>query len=88
MRDRRDLDKGGGYASEVRENKQVRGIKGSIDYASKQQENTTPQTPGTGGMTQGLGIQQQRQREVGDANRRSEGFKPDLEENIYDIYEN
>ncbi len=47
MRDRRDLDKGGGYASEVREDKQVRNIKG-VDYSAKQQENTTPQTPGTG----------------------------------------
>ena len=88
MRDRRDLDKGGGYASEVREDKQVRSRKGVIDYASKQQENTTPQTPGTGGMTQGLGIQQERQRKMGEAKERAQGFKPDLEENIYDIYEN
>ena len=88
MRDRRDLDKGGGRRSEERAQSYLRSYKGKVDYASKQQENTTPQTPGTGGMTQGLGIQQQRQREIGDANRRSKGFKPDLEENIYDIYEN
>ena len=88
MRDRRDLDKGGGRQSEERAQSYLRSYKGKVDYLGKQQENTTPQTPGTGGMTQGLGIQQQRQREVGDANRRSEGFKPDLEENIYDIYEN
>jgi hypothetical protein len=88
MRDRRDLDKGGGYAKELRQEKQVRGIKGAVDYASKQQENTTPQTPGTGGMTQGLAIQQERQRKMGEAKERAQSFKPDLEENIYDIYEN
>ena len=88
MRDRRDLDKGGGRQSEERAQSYLRSYKGKVDYLGKRQENTTPQTPGTGGMTQGLGIQQQRQREMGDANRRSEGFKPDLEENIYDIYEN
>ena len=87
MRDRRDLDKGGGYASEVREDKQVRNIKGAVDYSAKQQENTTPQTPGTGGMTQGLGIQQERQRKMGEAKERAQSFKPDMEENIYDIYE-
>jgi len=88
MRDRRDLDKGGGYASEVREDNQIRNLKGIIDYSSKQQRNTTPQTPGTGGMTQGLAIQQERQRKMGEAKERAQSFKPDLEENIYDIYEN
>ena len=87
MRDRRDLDKGGGYASEVRENKQVRNIKGAVDYSAKQQENTTPQTPGTGGMTQGLGIQQERQRKMGEAKERAQSFKPDMDDTIYDIYE-
>jgi len=88
MRDRSDLNRGGGRQSEERAQRYLRAYKGQMDYEGKRQENTTPQTPGTGGMTQGLGIQQQRQREIGDANRRSEGFKPDLEENIYDIYEN
>ena len=88
MRDRRDLDKGGGYASERREDKQVRQIKGAVDYAGKQQENTTPQTPGTGGMTQGLSIQQERQRKMGEAKERAQSFRPDMDENIYDIYQN
>ena len=88
MQDRADLNKGGGYASEVREDKQVRGIKGSMDYSAKQQENTTPQTPGTGGMTQGLSIQQERQRKMGEAKERAQNFRPDMDENIYDIYEN
>ena len=87
MRDRRDLDKGGGYASEVREDKQVRSIKGAVDYSAKQQENTTPQTPGTGGMTQGLGIQQERQRKMGEAKERAQNFRPDMDDTIYDIYE-
>jgi len=88
MRDRRDLDKGGGYASEKREDRQVRNIKGVVDYNAKQQENTTPQTPGTGGMTQGLSIQQERQRRMGEAKERAQSFRPDMEDNIYDIYQN
>lgn len=88
MRDRRDLDKGGGYASEKREDRQVRNIKGVVDYNAKQQENTTPQTPGTGGMTQGLSIQQERQRRMGEAKERAQSFRPDMEDNIYDIYKN
>lgn len=87
MRDRRDLDKGGGYASEVREDKQVRNIKGAVDYSAKQQENTTPQTPGTGGMTQGLGIQQERQRRMGEAKERAQNFRPEMDDTMYDIYE-
>lgn len=86
MRDRRDLDKGGGYASEVRENKRVRSRKGIMDYVGKQQKNTTPQTPGTGGMTQGLSIQQERQRKMGEAKERAQSFRPDMDNNIYDIY--
>ena len=88
MRDRRDLDIGGGRQKEERAQSYLRAYKGQIDYAGKQQENTTPQTPGTGGMTQGLGIQQQRQRDVGQQKRRSESFRPELEDNIYDIYQN
>lgn len=88
MRDRRDLDIGGGYASEKREDRQVRNIKGVVDYNAKQQENTTPQTPGTGGMTQGLSIQQERQRRMGEAKERAQSFRPDMEDNIYDIYQN
>ena len=86
MRDRRDLDKGGGYASEKREDRQVRNIKGVIDYDSKRQEKTTTQTPGTGGMTQGLSIQQERQRNRGEAKERAQSFRPDMDNSIYDIY--
>ena len=87
MRDRRDLDKGGGYASEKRQDRQVRQIKGAVDYNAKQQENTTPQTPGTGGMTQGLSIQQERQRKMGEAKERAQSFRPDMDDTMYDIYD-
>ena len=87
MRDRSDLNRGGGRQSEERAQKYLKAYKGEVAYQAKKPIKTTTQTPGTGGMTQGLAIQQQRQREIGDANRRSEGFKPDMEDNIYDIYE-
>ena len=88
MRDRSDLNRGGGRQSEENAQRYLRAYKGNVAYEAKKPIKTTTQTPGTGGMTQGLGIQQQRQREIGDANRRSEGFKPDMEDNIYDIYKN
>ena len=87
MRDRRDLDKGGGYASERRKDRAVRSTKGAVDYNAKQQKNTTPQTPGTGGMTQGLGIQQERQRKMGEAKERAQSFRPDMDDTMYDIYD-
>jgi len=87
MRDRNDLNQGGGYASENREDRAVRSTKGVIDYSVKQQENTTPQTPGTGGMTQGLSIQQERQRKMGEAKERAQRFRPEMDDTMDDIYD-
>ena len=38
-------------------------------------------------MTQGLGIQQERQRKMGEAKERAQNFRPDMDDTIYDIYE-
>jgi len=87
MRDRRDLSAGGGKSSAERAQSYLRAYKGQMDYDGKRQERTTTQTPGTGGMTQGLGIQQERQRQIGADKQRARDLRPDMEDNIYDIYE-
>ena len=38
---------------------------------------TTERAPGTGGFSAGIGIQQQRLRELGADKRRSESFRPE-----------
>lgn len=87
MRDRRDLRVGGGASSQERAQSYLRAYKGQLDYDGKRQERTTSQTPGTGGMTQGLGIQQERQRQIGEDKQRAKDLRPDMEDNIYDIYQ-
>lgn len=87
MRDRSDLRSGGGKANEEKAQSYLRAYKGQMDYEGKRQERTTTQTPGTGGMTQGLSIQQDRQRQIGDEKRRAKELRPEIEDNIYDIYD-
>lgn len=93
MRDRRDLNVSGNYGDEARAQSYLKAYKGNLDYQAKRPIRTTSQTPGSGGLspgvqpgTPGVGIQQQRLREVGDANRRQEAFRPDFKDTVYDIY--
>jgi hypothetical protein len=47
---------------------------------------STPQTPGTGGMGVGLGAQIERNREIGTNKRKSESFRPEMDNVYEDIY--
>ena len=47
----------------------------------------TAQKPGTGGFTQGLAIQQQRNREKGAEVRRSKALRPTDDMSMYEIYQ-
>ena len=47
----------------------------------------TSQKPGTGGFTQGLSLQQQRNREKGAQVRRSEELRPTKDMSMYEIYQ-
>ena len=47
----------------------------------------TSQKPGTGGFTQGLSIQQQRNREKGAEIRRSKALRPTADMSMYEIYQ-
>ena len=59
--------------------------------AMSQRQNTpiahTSQRPGTGGFTQGLSLQQARNREEGAKVRRSESLRPTKDMSQYEIYQ-
>ena len=51
--------------------------RGQIKYGQNKQMKTTTQRAGTGGFTGGIGIQQQRMRDIGTAQRRAKALRPD-----------
>ena len=51
--------------------------RGNIAQQRNTMQFSTEQRPGTGGFTQGLSIQNQRLREIGDTNRRLKSYKPE-----------
>ena len=50
-------------------------------------KNTTDRRPGTGGFTQGIGIQQQRMRNKGAEVRRAKSLRPSADMSAYEIYQ-
>lgn len=84
--DKSNFKRGGGYGQQVTALKRAKAYKGRMAYDAKRQERTTTQTPGTGGFTKGIALQQQRNREIGQEQSRAESLRPDMENNIYDIY--
>jgi len=57
----------------------TRARRGMLKYQENRPTNTTTARPGSGGFTQGIGIQQQRMRDIGTARRRSESLKSDID---------
>jgi len=53
----------------------AKAYRGQLAMQNNNDQFRTEQKPGTGGFTQGLGIQQQRLREVGQQNRRSKQLR-------------
>ena len=86
MKDRSDYNRGGGYGSDMTAYKRTRAINAGNAMAAGRQERTTTQTPGTGGFTAGLAIQQERYRRMGQDNQRVEGMRPKVDDSMYDIY--
>ena len=70
-KDRDDYNMSGEYGNRASALARVRGYKGQMAYEANRPMNTQGRTPGTGGFSAGIGIQQQRLKEVG-ASRRSE----------------
>ena len=55
--------------------KKVNAYRGQMAMQSKNEQSRTEKKPGTGGFTQGPGIQQQRLRDVGTANKRAKTLR-------------
>ena len=85
-RDRSDLNQSGGYVAQVQAHRRAKAYNAQNKLLANRDQRTTTQTPGTGGFTQGLGIQQQRNREMGEERRINEGNRPEMDNSIYDIY--
>ena len=67
--------------------KRARAWNGSQAYAARGPQRTETRTPGTGGQSAGVGIQQERYREIGEDKRTSESFRPKMSDDIYkDMY--
>jgi hypothetical protein len=84
--DKSDYNGSGAYGERASAVKRVKVYRGDRAYQAKRPQASTPQTPGTGGIGVGLGAQIERNREIGANKRKSESFRPDMD-NIYkDIY--
>ena len=67
--------------------KRARAWNGRQAYAANGPKRTEIRTPGTGGQSAGIGIQQERYREIGQDKQKSESFRPEMSDDIYeDIY--
>jgi hypothetical protein len=56
--------------------RRVKARRGALAYERNRDQFATEQTPGTGGISPGRAIQQQRTREQGEKKRRSESLRP------------
>lgn len=67
--------------------KRARAWNGMTAYAANGPKRTETRSPGTGGQSAGIGIQQERYREIGQDKRQSESLRPKMSDNIYeDLY--
>ena len=85
-KDKSDFQRGGGYGEQIAALKRARAYQGNMAYNAKRQEKTTTTTPGTGGLSPGIAMQQERYREIGQDNEAAKGNRPDLDNSLYDIY--
>lgn len=84
--DKSDYNGSGAYGERAQAVGRTRAYRGQRAYQAKRPQASTPQTPGTGGMGVGLGAQIERNREIGANKRKSEGFRPQLDNVYKDIY--
>lgn len=84
--DKGDYNGSGAYNERAQAVGRTRAYRGNRAYQAKRPIASTPQTPGTGGMGVGLGAQIERNREIGANKRKSEGFRPQLDNVYKDIY--
>jgi hypothetical protein len=84
--DKEAYNSSGAYGERAQAVGRTRAFRGRRAYDAKRPIASTPQTPGTGGLGVGLGAQQSRNREIGDNKRKSESFRPEMENVYEDLY--
>ncbi len=82
--DKSDYNNGGGYGKAAQAVGRARAYRGRMAYQQNKPERTVTRTPGTGGMSKGIGYQQDRLRKVGQDN--SSPFKLKSPSNKGDIF--
>ena len=85
--DKQAYNQSGAYSERAQAVGRTRAFRGRRAYDAKRPIASTENAPGTGAFNpNGEGIQQSRNREIGVNKRKSEGFRPDMD-NIYkDLY--
>jgi hypothetical protein len=63
-------------ARQERHERRVKARRGALAYERNRDKFATEQRPGTGGISPGRAIQQQRTRQIGEERRRNEEFRP------------
>ena len=86
-KDKSDYNGSGAYSERAQAVGRTRAFRGRQAYDANKPIAATENTPGSGAFNpNGEGIQQERNREIGINKRKSEGFRPDMD-NIYeDLY--
>ena len=85
--DKQAYNSSGAYGERASAVKRVKAYRGDRAYQAKRPVASTPHTPGTGGMGVGLGAQIERNREIGANKRKSESFRPEMDNVYKDIYQ-
>jgi len=86
MRDRSDLNRGGEYLQQSNAYRRAKAQNARNKMIANRDQRTTVQTPGSGGQSPGIGLQQERYRQIGRDNEAAKSMRPDMENSIYDIY--
>ena len=84
--DKEAYNSSGAYGERAQAVGRTRAYRGRRAYDAKRPIASTPQTPGTGGLGVGLGAQQSRNREIGVNKRKSESFRPEMDNVYEDLY--
>ena len=84
--DKEAYNSSGAYGERASAVKRVKAYRGDRAYQAKRPVAATEQTPGTGGIGVGLGAQIQRNQKIGANKRKSESFRPEMDNVYKDIY--
>jgi len=85
--DKQAYNSSGAYGERAQAVGRTRAYRGQAAYESNRPKAATENAPGSGAFNpDGEGIQQERNREIGINKRKSEGFRPQMDNDFKDIY--